>query len=33
MLEDLGKPNTAELQTFVNEAVDKIEGKPISATS
>ena len=33
VLEDLGKPDTSQLQSFVNEAVDKIEGKPISATS
>ena len=33
LLEDLGKPDTAMLQSFVTEAVDKIEGKTVTAPS
>lgn len=31
LLEDLGQPDTTLLQGFVSEAVDKIEGKPLTA--
>lgn len=31
LLEDLGKPDTTMLQSFVTEAVNKIEGKPVTA--
>jgi hypothetical protein len=31
LFEDLGKPDTTTLESFVTEAIDKIEGKPVTA--